>query len=300
LFSRCTSCGMELYIPADILGVAIAEPLHLSRKTDGLFVFVSELVKCYGLLLLNFMLQLWLLHKISGVNESKMGHQTKCPEGIVTQVVCVFVFEASIFIQLKECRDNFCMLYYTQAVVQGSYAMANGQSRGAVLVQTDNSLFSRITKKVRPTPPKDVQLWSLDYITPAYKVWSVLVIVLPQTLIVLAVAYQGGLFIAMCEDTEDIVLNSLAVTFILDIGEIIYHSFTPHATKSALESAKAVEIELSNNERYDLWIKNKFVYPLLVTMWSMWLVWRGVTQLGCPDDEFDELKMKYLKLLHLA
>jgi len=291
---------MELYIPTNIYGMIIAEPLHLNRKTDGLFVFVVEMAASYFTLVANYILQAWLLYEIYCVNQGKIGEGGKCPQGVILQIVCVFIFEASVFNEVRSCTELFSLLYHAGGA-RGGYTKQEPAGAGAVLLEEkEQSVFGRFTKKIRPTPPPGMPQWNLHSMPRLYKVWTTLIAAIPKFLIVLFLAYQGGVFIALCETVDDIVLNTLAVNFIVDIDEILYTSFTSSATQFALEHAEAVEIEMSNKQRFAQWFLNTFVFPAVVFCSSLFLVWQSVHLLGCPEDEFMDLKVKYLKLVHMA
>lgn len=276
--------------------MVIAEPLHLNRKTDGLFVCLVELVTCYGALAVNYFLQAWLLYEISGVNNNKMDEKSKCPEGLILQFVCVFIFETAIFNEVRSSMDLFSLLYYAEAGQDGY----SEQGSGAVLVEEKRtSTFQMLFKKVRPTPPPGMPQWNLHDITRKYKIWSTLICALPKLMVAGLLAYEGGLFIALCHSVDDIVLNTLAVNFIVDIDEILYMSFTSKATQCALENAEAVGIEMTNKTRLAHWFCNTFVYPITVFCFSAWVVWQSVF-LGCPESDAMDVKMKYLKALHMG
>lgn len=104
----------------------------------------------------------------------------------------------------------------------------------------------------------------LDDITRTYKFWSFFSIGIPKLAIAVLLGYYGGMYIAKSADQETMLLNTLAVMFVIDVDEILYEAFISDYTKDSLEHMKAVEVPVSNSVRFSMWAMSTVVYPLIV------------------------------------
>merc|ERR1719356_1015601 len=102
--------------------------------------------------------------------------------------------------------------------------------------------------------------------TKAYKVWAMLFIAAPKLAIGVCLAFVGGVWIPKSPNPEDLILNTLAMNFIVDIDPLMYGAFTSEAAKEDLDHMTPVEKSLTNANRKLLWAVNAFVYPLAVLL----------------------------------
>lgn len=72
-------------------------------------------------------------------------------------------------------------------------------------------------------------------LTPIFKVICVLFIVLPKLMIGLLLAYYGSGFLLVSDDNESLILNTVALTFITQIDELIFVAMTPLNVKMILD-----------------------------------------------------------------
>lgn len=84
-----------------------------------------------------------------------------------------------------------------------------------------------------------------------------------------------------CDNIEDIVLNSLAVNFVLEIDNILYGCFISAGTKQAIEHMEPVEFEVTDRARMVTWLVSTVFYPLVALAATFQLV---VVQGGCGLD----------------
>jgi len=260
-------------LPCSINGLAIIEPLQLNRHVDGLFVYVIELTKVYFWMIFNFTVQLFLIAQIYKVDLAHVDHY--CVEHLTgLAFICVFIFESTIFAEIRHTVLIMTWLYNCEPKQQGHTLLSTKEDKGggAVMVEEKKGKMAAMQKKFRPVPPKDMPQWGFDNITTAYKVFCMVVVVMPKFFIGIWLAYSGGIYIVHSGATEDMVLNTLAVNFIADLDEILYETFTSDATKSSMEHAAGVEIELSNKARFSSWLSNTVVYPAVCIVASFFFV----------------------------
>merc|ERR1712023_458182 len=112
--------------------------------------------------------------------------------------------------------------------------------------------------------PSDVVQWSLDGMTRPFKGYCLCLIAIPRVVIGLLLALIGGLYIKLTDAQEDLVLNTLAVNFVVDIDEILYQAFTSEATKGNLDNMKTVSVDVDNRIRLWLWFSSTVLHPMVV------------------------------------
>ena len=71
--------------------------------------------------------------------------------------------------------------------------------------------------------------------TPWFKFVAILTIVLPKLLISIALAHYGSGFLLVSDDNESLILNTVALTFITQIDELVFESMTPGNVKIFIE-----------------------------------------------------------------
>ena len=124
--------------------------------------------------------------------------------------------------------------------------------------------FGRSLIRKRHPPPPGVPQWKLESVGKLYKVWNFVIVCVPKIVVAGALAIVGGDYIVKSGDPETMFLNTLAVMFIIDVDELLYHAFTSDATKENLSHMQSVEVELSNRQRALMWFTNTVLYPLMV------------------------------------
>merc|ERR1719191_2645717 len=122
--------------------------------------------------------------------------------------------------------------------------------------------------------------WTLDNMTKSYKAFAIFVIVLPKLAIALSVAYVGSVYILKSGDAETMILNTLAVLFVVDIDEFIYNTFTPASMKNQLVNVPEIALNPSNFERKWAYFSSTFVHPALIIGATYWLVNQHSSECG--------------------
>lgn len=269
---------MELAIPGNLYGMAIAEPMHLNRNVDGNVVYFVEMARCYVMLIVNYIIQGYFLFQIGLVivqtNEEEEGHEDGSL--FMLRIMCVFVFQVTAFTELRDSTALLRLLWEVEAgevhrhsgfhAVHSvhSHAGEDSQRTGAVMLREKSDHYmNRVNKVFRTPPPPDMPQWSLDKMSKWFKVQSIAVVGLPKLIIGGMLSIAGGLYIVKSGSTEDVILNTLAVNFVVEVDEILYTAFTPTATKFNLEHVKPIYLELTNDRRMAHWIANAIAYPLM-------------------------------------
>merc|ERR1719230_1734884 len=105
--------------------------------------------------------------------------------------------------------------------------------------------------------------WNLDGMTKSFKVYCMCCVALPKLLIAVILSLIGGMYIKLTSSVENLVLNTLAVNFVVDIDEFLYQAFTSDATKGNLDNMKTLQVDVDNNTRFWLWVTTTCIHPLL-------------------------------------
>jgi len=283
-------------LPCSLAGLTIAEPLRLDRKVDGTVVFVVELFRIYAMLYMKFMIQIYF---VALIFKNDLKHrEAECNEGLVgLAMICVFVFLCAIFTELRSISTLSTVLYNAEHHETKTYhGLGKQKSGGAVMVEEKTGRMAELQKKYRPAPPPDMPQWNLNMINKQYKVFCTIIVVVPKVVITLYLGYAGAIFIAQCESSGDMILNTLAVNFIIELDTILYETFTSDATKSAMEHAEEIELSLTNRERVGGWVFNTVVYPLTVIL-TAGILTNHVTE--CEGVNFSsviqDIKMLFVK-----
>jgi len=171
---------------------------------------------------------------------------------------------------------------------------------GGVLHKENTGMIDYFLRKVRTPPPPGIPRWNFKRITFPYKLWCGLAIVLPKLIATMALGYFGSLYILRCDNIEDLVLNSLAAVFVLDIDTILYECFISSGTRAAVEHMAPIEVDLSNAQRTFQWAFSALMYPVLTVLISLYVMIVGA---GCgsehmPDGTRHFLEKFHFKLIH--
>ena len=78
------------------------------------------------------------------------------------------------------------------------------------------------------------------------KVAHVCFVIVPKAAIACTLYYVGSLFILTSEDDETVLLNTVALYFILDVDEYIFSVFTSSFTKNALNKIPPIIVKDSD------------------------------------------------------
>jgi len=291
-----------LAVPASLYGLTIAVPTMVDLAHDGALIYVAELGRGLMMLLLNYAVQLLFLAELWRVSQDREGSIEECKEAtsLCLELGCVFLFESTVLMDIRKSLTILSLVWAApgpryKSVTEGASLAAGAYQgvrayspkTGAVLGADEgeggrSSYFTRMYRKVRPSPSPGVKQWKLDGISNSFRLWSSLTVALPKLFIGTALAYLGGIYIERSVDQEAMVLNTLAVVFIADIDEILYRAFTSDAMKDNLEHMRTVELTLSNRKRFCMWFLSSVICPLLTIGAAGFIIVHSRAS-DCPD-----------------
>ena len=99
---------------------------------------------------------------------------------------------------------------------------------------------------------------------------------IPRMLICLLLGFIGAIYIGRSESQEAMLLNTLAVLFVLDIDDAIYNVFTSGSLKVHMEHIKPIILHPTNNDRLIAFFFASFIFPVLVVALSVVIVEKDV------------------------
>jgi hypothetical protein len=105
--------------------------------------------------------------------------------------------------------------------------------------------------------------WTLDGMTWQWKAWSFVVVVLPRILLTVALFCVGAFYIMRSGDKGQMIMNTLAVNFIVDIDDQLYKVFTSGSLKVHMENVKPIPLHPTNMDRLVSFLFASIVSPAL-------------------------------------
>lgn len=275
--------SIELTLPGSMSSMFIVEPLVLNKRVDGPLIYYGEFIRCAALVYLGYAIQSYMVYMIFLMD---VDCAMEVPEkAAILEFVCVFVFEISMFVEVRNAANIVHLLWMAPTTSFGlefilgeastNSGSARENARGAVMTEGEVGWMHSQVRRVRGKKAEDTAQWSLKNMSEVYKAWSLLAIAGPKLLIGVCLALVGGIWIPQSPTPEDLILNTLAMNFIVDIDPLMYGAFTSEAAKEDLDHMTPIPHKITNKGRKTLWAMNAFVYPLLVLLVS----W-GVVQLS--------------------
>jgi len=85
---------------------------------------------------------------------------------------------------------------------------------------------------------------------PIMRLILLVVIVLPKFVINIAVACVGMSFLMWTQDLPDLVMNAVALAFVLEIDEMLFKAFCDFSRREMLENALPLRVGMSNVQRH--------------------------------------------------
>lgn len=269
---------LELEVPANLYGMAITEPAALDRQNDGDLVYYGELGRTYVMLFINYLATSLFISQIAKLDIERMEHSHLgcATDYLVLEFGCVFIFESNMLTQLKTSLNLMFLLYYA-----GQKGQVNKRG-SAVLAEESTGIIQRTIGRTRGgAESDDIRQWRLSHLSLRYRIWCFSVVALPNFLLDALLAYVGGVFCVGIDDPTDIVLNTLALVFIVEINDILYQAFTSRPMRYSLETTKPVRIELTNDRRKMMWFANSILCPIWILVLTSYLVF-GKRSHKCP------------------
>lgn len=279
----------KLHVPCDLYGLFVAEPLQLDASVDGWTIIFLVMTRAFFFIALNFIIQMLYVVKIHRLSVDSQSEPREEQERFYMQVVCVFVFGISIFRELRDCIDFLALVVRCPVSRDGGYQGigrgSDGSRRhGAVLSQERPSgtfkfhdkFLSWATRRSSKT-----HVWTLGSMSYSWKVVCLLFVGMPRILFCSLFAKVGAGFIVR---SPDIIIDTVGVLFVVEIGTFMYNAFTTNAVKQQLEQLQPIEWFPSNARRLAAFLFVNFAYPLLLICFSVAVVWYSRKACGEHED----------------
>merc|ERR1711964_331216 len=109
---------------------------------------------------------------------------------------------------------------------------------------------------------------------------GVLIVALPRLVICSVLVVVASGYIVRSSET-DMIIDTVAALFIVDIDEFMYHAFTTSSVKQQMEAMEGLEFMPSNMDRLLSFFFVNFIYPLMIILCAITLVWHQ--RLDCGD-----------------
>jgi hypothetical protein len=273
-------------VSCDLYGLFVAEPLQLDASIDGWTIVFLAMIRSFFFIALNFTIQMLYVVRVHHAARAMQGQQCTNEQSYM-QVVCVFVFGISICSELRGCVDFQALVVRCPVSGVGSGYMVIGRGsdvsngHGAVLSQERverpsgeraSGFRARIANWVKRSSVIDdkTHVWTLDSMSHGWKAVCLLFVGIPRFLICCLLAKAGAGYIVR---SDQIIVDTVAVLFVVDIATFIYSAFTTNAVKQQLEMVQPVEWRPSNTRRFVSFLFVNFVYPVLLVCFSVAFVW---------------------------
>jgi hypothetical protein len=277
------SAPEKLHLPNDLYGLFVAEPLQLDASVDGWTIIILVMTRAFFFIVLNFIIQMLYVVKIHRLS---VDLDPCVQERFYMQVVCVFVFGISIFRQLRDCIDFLALVVRCPVARDGGYRGigrgADGLHRhGAVLSQERPSGTSSILNWARRRESSKTHVWTLGSMSYSWKVVCIMFVGMPRILFCSLFAKVGAGFIVR---SPEIIIDTVGVLFVVEIGTFMYNAFTTNAVKQQLEQLQPIEWYPSNARRLAAFLFVNFAYPVLLICFSVAVVWYSRKSCGEHED----------------
>lgn len=274
---------MEAYkIPENLYGLAIAEPLQLSWQVDGGLIVSVEYVRIIFLVVVNYIVQFLFLFRIKEIYAIEWDDHLwtnaggTCDKDIFyLQITCVFVFNVAIFGEIRETMDMFVGLWACPVSSEYARLSLTGNERHThhgVVVESGNEadasnsvdrMERQFTSMIRHGV-KGEHKWNLHQMNKYYKFLCLSCLAFPKLIIASFLLVSGSYYIMLSPDLETLILNTLAVMFVLDVDEYFYHTFTTSVMKTRLACMEWIELNPSARDRVSAYIMATVGMPTMV------------------------------------
>jgi len=268
---------MDLHVPENLYGMAIVAPAQGNWKHDGIMLYL-ELLRVYMTLCFNYIILGLFILEIHKLDNG--GHVDCSLSSSVLEMVCVFVFEARMLLDILESASLISILYFASAPKEGFTRARDASPGGGVVLEHEakKSWLSKISGSSKQLE----NVWDLDGISYRFRAFSLLFVALPKVVLAVTIAYVGGVYIIKSPDQATLVMNTLAVVFLSEIDEILYQAFTSEAIRRKLRDVQLLEIPLTNTKRFWLWFMSAIIYPALMVAGTLFVMAHARYQ-ECPN-----------------
>ena len=177
-------------------------------------------MNCYLMLLVNYALQIVILYHILELVLEKLANTDMlCGSDTYLRIACLTLFTAFMYDELVE----------TVEMMQWHIAIPTETTHKALRI------------KIHKTDTAKKPALSNGF-TIAHKISNFVFICIPKGLMGLFFLVIGGMYISVSGSNETIIMNTLALYFVLEIDEFIFMGFVSPKLKSSMESLPPASI----------------------------------------------------------
>jgi len=167
-------------------------------------------------------------------------------ENYWVRIVCIFIFMMSVMSDLRSTMDFIYILYYvpTEAQPWIEYSVPSWAPKEKVKEVLECGEERFIKFKIAGMP----RYW---------KVINLIIIIIPKLFIWKKTAEYGVMFLMETAGIEDVIVNVTALTFILNLDEMLFQNFSHKALHHILEHLEPWLLE-DNYQREHLSVEKNF------------------------------------------
>lgn len=226
-------------LPETLYSIAILAPFETDREDLG-WHEASCFSWCFGLLLwllfilphlvltyINIGVQAAFIYYIRDVTETEKDGD--CLVEVHLVIASLIIFSAIIFGDLKETLGMFAYVLYFPTT----------------------SKHTELTYTIRVDDQGNKHTSIKSGMLPWYKVYVTVTLLLPKLALAITLLMYGTKYICYSKTKEELILNTVAVTFILEIDEFLYRTTASGYQKERLQELPSLPSNPSSSEEED-------------------------------------------------
>merc|ERR1719469_1246399 len=94
----------------------------------------------------------------------------------------------------------------------------------------------------------------------------------PKLLIGLALSYVGGIYVMGSADREALILNTMALNFVIEVPQLLYKAFTSQYTQECVQNMEPIMVSMNEKDALMMWVASTVIYPMLVFIFACFIV----------------------------
>jgi len=213
---------VEVAIPENVYGAVTVLPMLID--THGFCDWCSQKGILWLSLVVNWVVQIYFLYKIKDITNDEleeMQEPGKCERlDPMLRILCIMYFSLYVLMDVEETIDLIVLVIYL---------LPNSPKGPSELFK-----YEKIGG--------DVQLIGGGF-SKARKITLMLTVMVPKLLVAFVMMFLGCKYLSGSGSNADLFLNSLALTFIIQVDEIMFFSMTPKMGRRVLAAMPAFTSE---------------------------------------------------------
>jgi hypothetical protein len=207
-------------------------------------------------------------------------------------MICLFVMllpsVASIGESLLMCRWLFQVPAWDESKHRAAYTKTERDLCGGLLVK--NTVLKYLQEPggfAQPSEPEFAVCQFGTGISLTARVLAASLCIVPKLVVEVLLIYVGGGFIATSTSTTDLILNCLAVSFIIDIDDMMYSLLVVPAAKIEFENFPSIGLMLATHLKEG----GCYWFDLLFQFLGTWVTYAAITffltttnRIWCQDE----------------